>query len=113
MSLGHGKLSEKTLLRMEHYSGACLLILALIHGGNIIWQMHNKALTPVRQSSQSSASRSGLAGKLIYVAGVAVGTGAWFTGPKPGSVSLGHGKLSEHDLLRMNTAPAWACSSWR
>jgi threonine/homoserine/homoserine lactone efflux protein len=42
VSLGHGKLTEKTLLRMEHYSGACLLILALIHGGTIIWQMHNK-----------------------------------------------------------------------
>jgi threonine/homoserine/homoserine lactone efflux protein len=42
VSLGHGKLSEKTLLRMEHYSGACLLILALIQGGIIIWQMHNR-----------------------------------------------------------------------
>ena len=42
VSLGHGKLSEKTLLRMEHFSGACLLILALINGGTIIWQMHNK-----------------------------------------------------------------------
>ena len=40
VSLGHGKLSEKTLLRMEHASGAGLLILALIHGGTIIWQMH-------------------------------------------------------------------------
>jgi len=39
VSLGHGKLSEKTLLRMEHFSGACLLILALIHGGTIIWKM--------------------------------------------------------------------------
>ena len=40
VSLGHGKLSERTLLRMEHWSGASLLILALIHGGSIIWQMH-------------------------------------------------------------------------
>ena len=39
-SLRHGKLSERTLLRMEHWSGAGLLILALIHGGSIIWQMH-------------------------------------------------------------------------
>ena len=44
VSLGHGKLSEKTLLRMEHFSGACLLILALIHGGSIIWQMHHQPL---------------------------------------------------------------------
>jgi threonine/homoserine/homoserine lactone efflux protein len=42
VSLGHGKLSEKTLLRMEHGSGVGLLLLALIHGGSIIWQMHNK-----------------------------------------------------------------------
>jgi L-lysine exporter family protein LysE/ArgO len=43
VSLGHGKFSEKTLLRMEHLSGVGLLVLALIHGGNIIWQMaHHK-----------------------------------------------------------------------
>ena len=42
VSLGHGKFSEKTLLRMEHFSGVGLLVLALIHGGTIIWQMHNK-----------------------------------------------------------------------
>jgi threonine/homoserine/homoserine lactone efflux protein len=41
VSLGHGKLSEKTLLRMEHGSGVGLLILALIHGGTIIWQMRH------------------------------------------------------------------------
>jgi L-lysine exporter family protein LysE/ArgO len=39
-SLGQGKFSEKTLIRMEHVSGVLLLILALIHGGTIIWQMH-------------------------------------------------------------------------
>jgi hypothetical protein len=43
VSLGYGKFSEKTLLRMEHLSGICLLVLALIHGGTIIWQMaHHK-----------------------------------------------------------------------
>jgi threonine/homoserine/homoserine lactone efflux protein len=42
VSLGQGKFSEKTLLRMEHGSGVGLLVLALIHGGTIIWQMHNK-----------------------------------------------------------------------
>lgn len=40
VSLGHGKFSEKTLLRMEHFSGISLLILALVHGGIII---HNLA----------------------------------------------------------------------
>ena len=39
VSLGHKHLSEKTLVRMEHVSGVVLLILALIHGGTIIWQM--------------------------------------------------------------------------
>ena len=41
VSLGHGRLSEKTLLRMERGSGAGLLILALLHGGSIIWQMRH------------------------------------------------------------------------
>jgi threonine/homoserine/homoserine lactone efflux protein len=39
ISLGHGKFSEKTLLRMEHISGICLLVLALIHGATIVVQM--------------------------------------------------------------------------
>lgn len=39
VSLGHKKFSERTLLRMEHFSGAGLLVLALIHGVNIVWQM--------------------------------------------------------------------------
>src|SRR6185295_17548032 len=37
VSLGHGKFSAKTLLRMEHLSGVGLLVLALIHGGTIVW----------------------------------------------------------------------------
>jgi threonine/homoserine/homoserine lactone efflux protein len=43
-SLGQGKFSEKTLIKMEHFSGVLLLILALIHGGTIIWQMHKANL---------------------------------------------------------------------
>lgn len=35
VSRGHGKFSEKTLLRMEHLSGVGLLVLALIHGAFI------------------------------------------------------------------------------
>jgi threonine/homoserine/homoserine lactone efflux protein len=31
VSRGHGKFTEKTLLRMEHFSGFCMLALALIH----------------------------------------------------------------------------------
>ncbi len=46
VSLGHGKFSEKGLLRMEHLSGVGLLALALIHGVIIITQMahHHKKL---------------------------------------------------------------------
>jgi threonine/homoserine/homoserine lactone efflux protein len=39
VSRGHGKFSEKTLLKMEHFSGAMLLGLGLIHGGHIAWQL--------------------------------------------------------------------------
>jgi len=43
-ALGQGKFSEKKLLKMEHFSGVLLLIVALIHGGTIIWQMHKAGL---------------------------------------------------------------------
>lgn len=46
VSLGHGKWSERTLLRMEHFSGMTLLIIALIHGGTIVWEMHKANLWP-------------------------------------------------------------------
>jgi threonine/homoserine/homoserine lactone efflux protein len=46
VSLKHGKLSERTLLRMERVSGLGLLVLALIHGGTIIWQLRRAELWP-------------------------------------------------------------------
>jgi threonine/homoserine/homoserine lactone efflux protein len=39
VSRGHGKFSEKTLLRMEHFSGVCLIGMALIHGVRIAYQL--------------------------------------------------------------------------
>lgn len=39
VSLGHGKFSERTLLRIERGSGVGLLALALLHGASIVWQM--------------------------------------------------------------------------
>lgn len=39
VSKGHRKLNVQTLLRMEHFSGIALLILALLHGGHIAWQL--------------------------------------------------------------------------
>ena len=41
---GQGRFSEKTLIRMEHFSGVLLLALAMIHGGTIVWQMHKANL---------------------------------------------------------------------
>ena len=38
-SRGYGRWSDRTLLRMEHFSGVCLLALAAIHGFRIIWEM--------------------------------------------------------------------------
>lgn len=38
-SRGQGRLSERTLLRMEHFSGICLLVLGLINGAHIAWQL--------------------------------------------------------------------------
>jgi threonine/homoserine/homoserine lactone efflux protein len=41
ISLGHRKIDEKTLLRMEHGSGILLLILALANGIHIAWKLKN------------------------------------------------------------------------
>ncbi len=39
VSLGHGRFSEKTLLKMERFSGVGMLGLALFHGAHIAWQL--------------------------------------------------------------------------
>ena len=39
VSLGHKKFTEKGLLRMERFSGLCLLGLAVAHGLHIAWKM--------------------------------------------------------------------------
>jgi threonine/homoserine/homoserine lactone efflux protein len=44
ISLGHGKFSDKTLLRMEHFSGLGLLVLAVAHGVHIVFQLVNHTL---------------------------------------------------------------------
>jgi threonine/homoserine/homoserine lactone efflux protein len=48
VSRGHGRFSESTLLRLQHFSGVCLLILGLIHGGHIAWHLakHNRPQQP-------------------------------------------------------------------
>jgi threonine/homoserine/homoserine lactone efflux protein len=39
ISLGHKKISDKTLLKMQRGSGVTLLILAFAHGSHIAWQL--------------------------------------------------------------------------
>ena len=39
VSRSHGRLSEKTLLRMQHISGFCLLVAGLYGGAHIAWQL--------------------------------------------------------------------------
>jgi len=49
VSRGHGRFSEKTLLRMQHFSGICLIIFGLLQGTHIAWQLarHNRHHTPL------------------------------------------------------------------
>src|SRR5262249_9583438 len=44
ISLGHGKFSDKTLLRMEHFSGIGLLLLAFGQGVHIVYQLAHHTL---------------------------------------------------------------------
>jgi threonine/homoserine/homoserine lactone efflux protein len=39
VSRGTGKFTERTLLRMQHVSGICMLALAVIQGVWMVWQM--------------------------------------------------------------------------
>jgi len=44
VSRGHGRFSEKTLVRLQHFSGICLIIFALIQGVNLARHLakHNR-----------------------------------------------------------------------
>lgn len=59
VSKGHGKMSPRVLLRMEHVSGAILLAAALWIGGKIIWQLH-KEREHRRQLRQLKVDDTGL-----------------------------------------------------
>lgn len=39
VSRGHGRFSKKTLLKLQHFSGICLIIFAIIHGTNIAYHL--------------------------------------------------------------------------
>jgi threonine/homoserine/homoserine lactone efflux protein len=44
VSRGHGRFSEKSLLRLQHFSGICLIVFGLLQGTHIAWQLarHNR-----------------------------------------------------------------------
>ena len=39
VSRGHNRFSEKTLLRLQHFSGICLIIFGLLQGAHIAWRL--------------------------------------------------------------------------
>jgi len=39
VSRGHGRFSARTLLRMQHLSGICLMAFGLFDGAHIVWQL--------------------------------------------------------------------------
>jgi hypothetical protein len=39
ISRSHGKFSEKTLLRLQHLSGICLIIAGIFDGIHIAWRL--------------------------------------------------------------------------
>jgi threonine/homoserine/homoserine lactone efflux protein len=39
VSLGQGRFSERTLVRMQRISGICLIAVGLFDGGHIVWQL--------------------------------------------------------------------------
>jgi threonine/homoserine/homoserine lactone efflux protein len=39
VSRGQGRFSEQTLLRLKHFSGICLLVVGLVHGTHIAFQL--------------------------------------------------------------------------
>jgi threonine/homoserine/homoserine lactone efflux protein len=39
VSRGHGKFSEKTLLLLQHISGLCLILTAVVEGAHIAWKL--------------------------------------------------------------------------
>jgi threonine/homoserine/homoserine lactone efflux protein len=49
VSRGHGRFSEKTLLRLQHFSGICLIIFGILQGTNIAWHLarHNRTHPPL------------------------------------------------------------------
>jgi hypothetical protein len=59
VSRHHGRMGEKTLLRLQHFSGICLIIFALVQGTHIAWQLarhsrHNPKIEYILVPSQTN-----------------------------------------------------------
>jgi threonine/homoserine/homoserine lactone efflux protein len=59
VSRQHGRMGEKTLLRLQHFSGICLIIFALVQGTHIAWQLarhsrHNPKIEYILVPSQTN-----------------------------------------------------------
>lgn len=39
VSRSHGRVSEKMLLKLQHFSGICLIAFGIIHGAHVAWQL--------------------------------------------------------------------------
>src|SRR5687767_4197498 len=80
VSKGHGRISPRVLLRMEHVSGALMLIAALWIGGRIIWHLHQQNL---RERQGASVVK---AGERKYTSGIRLPE-TWRDGPGRGEWS--------------------------
>jgi len=61
VSRSHGRMGEKTLLRLQHFSGICLIIFGLIQGTHIAWQLarhsrHQPRIEYILAPGQTNAS---------------------------------------------------------
>jgi len=52
VSRGHGRFSEKTLLRLQHFSGICLIVFGVLHGTSIAYHLAKQSRhhAPVHES---------------------------------------------------------------
>lgn len=53
VSRGHGRFSEKTLLRLQHFSGICLIIFGLLQGTHIAWRLARHSRHPPQMEERA------------------------------------------------------------
>ncbi len=58
VSRGHGRFGEKTLLRLQHISGICLIVAGLFDGANIAWHLAKRNRHQPRHEYQATPDQS-------------------------------------------------------